>query len=134
MGDVADRRSQGRQPLDALRVPGIHTDGMVDREARVGPAKQPRGHLLLEPAAPHQHADDPPAEWDQNFRIDAGEAGAYVVKIANRGRSAELLDFENAARRQGIEPRLPGLAPARLDHPLRTCPGSIWLRRVEKAE
>ncbi len=46
-----------------------------------------------------------PAEWDQNFRLDAGEKGAYVVKIANRGRSAELLDFENAALRRLSEAR-----------------------------
>jgi 4-aminobutyrate aminotransferase-like enzyme/Ser/Thr protein kinase RdoA (MazF antagonist) len=38
-----------------------------------------------------------PAEWDQNFRIDAGEAGTYVVKIANRGHSAGVLEFQNAA-------------------------------------
>jgi 4-aminobutyrate aminotransferase-like enzyme/Ser/Thr protein kinase RdoA (MazF antagonist) len=37
-----------------------------------------------------------PAEWDQNFRIDAGEQGAFVIKIANTARSAEELDFQNA--------------------------------------
>jgi 4-aminobutyrate aminotransferase-like enzyme len=41
-----------------------------------------------------------PAEWDQNFRLDAGEAGTFVVKIANRARSTELLEFENAAMKR----------------------------------
>jgi 4-aminobutyrate aminotransferase-like enzyme/Ser/Thr protein kinase RdoA (MazF antagonist) len=38
-----------------------------------------------------------PAEWDQNFRLDAGDAGRFVVKIANRGIPAAILDFQNAA-------------------------------------
>lgn len=38
-----------------------------------------------------------PAEWDQNFRLDAGEAGTFVVKIANRGHSTDVLEFQNAA-------------------------------------
>ena len=38
-----------------------------------------------------------PAEWDQNFKLDSGGRGLFVVKIANRGRSAQLVDFENAA-------------------------------------
>lgn len=38
-----------------------------------------------------------PAEWDQNFRLDGGEAGTFVVKIANRARSLGLLEFQNAA-------------------------------------
>ncbi|MFB0515731.1 MAG: aminotransferase class III-fold pyridoxal phosphate-dependent enzyme, partial [Candidatus Neomarinimicrobiota bacterium] len=37
-----------------------------------------------------------PAERDQNFRLDGGEAGSFVVKIANRSESAEVLDFQNA--------------------------------------
>jgi 4-aminobutyrate aminotransferase-like enzyme/Ser/Thr protein kinase RdoA (MazF antagonist) len=38
-----------------------------------------------------------PAEWDQNFRLDCGESGIFVVKIANRGIGDDLLDFQNAA-------------------------------------
>ena len=38
-----------------------------------------------------------PAEWDQNFRLDSGRRGVFVVKIANHGRSPRLVDFENAA-------------------------------------
>jgi 4-aminobutyrate aminotransferase-like enzyme/Ser/Thr protein kinase RdoA (MazF antagonist) len=38
-----------------------------------------------------------PSEWDQNFDLDAGEAGRFVVKIANRGHPTEVLDFQNAA-------------------------------------
>jgi 4-aminobutyrate aminotransferase-like enzyme/Ser/Thr protein kinase RdoA (MazF antagonist) len=41
-----------------------------------------------------------PAEWDQNFRLDGGKAGTFVVKIANRARSTELLEFENAAMKR----------------------------------
>lgn len=44
-----------------------------------------------------------PAEWDQNFRFDGGEAGTFVVKIANHARGAELLDFENTAMRWLID-------------------------------
>jgi 4-aminobutyrate aminotransferase-like enzyme/Ser/Thr protein kinase RdoA (MazF antagonist) len=38
-----------------------------------------------------------PAEWDQNLRLDAGNAGTFVVKIANRGHSTGVLEFQNAA-------------------------------------
>jgi len=38
-----------------------------------------------------------PAEWDQNFRLDASDAGTFVVKIANRGHSTGVLEFQNAA-------------------------------------
>jgi 4-aminobutyrate aminotransferase-like enzyme/Ser/Thr protein kinase RdoA (MazF antagonist) len=38
-----------------------------------------------------------PAEWDQNFQLESAEAGTFVVKIANRARSVEELDFQNAA-------------------------------------
>jgi len=37
-----------------------------------------------------------PAEWDQNLRLDGGDAGTFVVKIANRASSTELLEFQNA--------------------------------------
>ena len=37
-----------------------------------------------------------PAEWDQNFRLDGGDAGTFVVKIANRASSTEVLEFQNA--------------------------------------
>lgn len=38
-----------------------------------------------------------PAELDQNFKLDAGDAGLFVVKIANRVHSEEILDFQNKA-------------------------------------
>jgi 4-aminobutyrate aminotransferase-like enzyme/Ser/Thr protein kinase RdoA (MazF antagonist) len=38
-----------------------------------------------------------PAEWDQNFQIESAQAGTFVVKIANRARSVEELDFQNEA-------------------------------------
>jgi 4-aminobutyrate aminotransferase-like enzyme/Ser/Thr protein kinase RdoA (MazF antagonist) len=38
-----------------------------------------------------------PAEWDQNFRLDAGGAGRFVIKIANRGIPDQVLDLQNAA-------------------------------------
>lgn len=44
-----------------------------------------------------------PAEWDQNFRLDAGDAGRFVVKIANRGIPADVLDFQNAAMTRIVE-------------------------------
>ncbi|MEE9167112.1 MAG: aminotransferase class III-fold pyridoxal phosphate-dependent enzyme [Candidatus Neomarinimicrobiota bacterium] len=37
-----------------------------------------------------------PAEWDQNFRLRGGQAGTFVVKIANRGHKSEVLEFQNA--------------------------------------
>ncbi|UCH09524.1 MAG: aminotransferase class III-fold pyridoxal phosphate-dependent enzyme [Fidelibacterota bacterium] len=37
-----------------------------------------------------------PAEWDQNFRLDAGDAGTYIIKIANAISGTELLEFQNA--------------------------------------
>lgn len=59
-----------------------------------------------------------PAEWDQNFRLNAAEAGTFVVKIANRGHSTATLEFQNAAMNRlsrlwssGRSPRLvPSLA------------------------
>ncbi len=44
-----------------------------------------------------------PAEWDQNFRLDAGDAGRFVVKIANRGIPTEVLEFQNAAMTRILE-------------------------------
>lgn len=38
-----------------------------------------------------------PAEWDQNFRLDAADDTNYVIKIANTEASADLLDFQNQA-------------------------------------
>ena len=38
-----------------------------------------------------------PAELDQNFKVDAGDAGQFVVKIANRNQTVEILDFQNRA-------------------------------------
>ncbi len=52
-----------------------------------------------------------PAEWDQNFRLDGGEAGTFVVKIANRARSIELLEFENAAMKRLSELWSSGKSP-----------------------
>ena len=34
-----------------------------------------------------------PAEWDQNFRLEGGDTGSFVVKVANRADSAEVLEF-----------------------------------------
>ena len=61
-----------------------------------------------------------PSERDQNFLIADPRRGKFVLKIANRGDSAELLDFQHqgmrrvAARSCGVEvPRLvPSLAGA----------------------
>ena len=38
-----------------------------------------------------------PAEWDQNFQLDSADGDSFVIKIANRARSIEELDFENEA-------------------------------------
>ncbi len=38
-----------------------------------------------------------PAEWDQNFRLDAEDAGTFAVKIANAGTPDDELDLQNAA-------------------------------------
>ena len=39
-----------------------------------------------------------PGEWDQNFLLDAGEMGKFVLKIANRGHETAVLEFQDAAR------------------------------------
>jgi len=41
-----------------------------------------------------------PAEWDQNFRLDGGQEGTFVVKIANQGHRTEVLEFQNAVLNQ----------------------------------
>ena len=38
-----------------------------------------------------------PGEWDQNFLLDAGEMGKFVLKIANRGHETAVLEFQDAA-------------------------------------
>ncbi len=38
-----------------------------------------------------------PAEWDQNFQLDSADGSTFVVKIANRARGIEELDFQNTA-------------------------------------
>ena len=38
-----------------------------------------------------------PSEWDQNFLLDAGSAGRFIVKIANLGVDREVLEFQNLA-------------------------------------
>lgn len=38
-----------------------------------------------------------PSERDQNARLETGEGDTYVVKVANQGDSAAVLDFQNAA-------------------------------------
>jgi 4-aminobutyrate aminotransferase-like enzyme/Ser/Thr protein kinase RdoA (MazF antagonist) len=43
------------------------------------------------------HLESLPAEWDQNFKLNGGDAGTFVVKIANRAHPTEVLDFQNAA-------------------------------------
>ena len=37
-----------------------------------------------------------PAEWDQNFRLDAPDGRRYVVKLANAAHAADVLDLQNA--------------------------------------
>ncbi|MBT3239302.1 MAG: aminotransferase class III-fold pyridoxal phosphate-dependent enzyme [Chloroflexi bacterium] len=37
-----------------------------------------------------------PAEYDQNFLLDAGDLGKFVVKIANRSRQISELEFKNS--------------------------------------
>jgi hypothetical protein len=39
------------QPLDALRVAGIHADGVVKGETRVPPSQKPGRHLVLQAAS-----------------------------------------------------------------------------------
>jgi 4-aminobutyrate aminotransferase-like enzyme/Ser/Thr protein kinase RdoA (MazF antagonist) len=38
-----------------------------------------------------------PAEWDQNFLLDAGKKGRFVIKIANKGHSPGSLDLQDRA-------------------------------------
>jgi 4-aminobutyrate aminotransferase-like enzyme/Ser/Thr protein kinase RdoA (MazF antagonist) len=38
-----------------------------------------------------------PGEWDQNFLLDAGPVGKFVLKIANRGHDTAVLEFQDAA-------------------------------------
>ncbi|MCH7573390.1 MAG: phosphotransferase, partial [Planctomycetes bacterium] len=38
-----------------------------------------------------------PAYWDQNFHLVAADETNYVIKIANSGASAEVLDLQNQA-------------------------------------
>jgi len=52
-----------------------------------------------------------PAEWDQNFCLDGGEAGTFVVKIANRGRLTSELEFQNAAMNRLTETWPAGKSP-----------------------
>ncbi|NIO00724.1 MAG: aminotransferase class III-fold pyridoxal phosphate-dependent enzyme [Candidatus Latescibacteria bacterium] len=52
-----------------------------------------------------------PAEWDQNFRLDCGDAEAFVVKIANQGRRTEVLEFQNAAMNRLSEIWVSGKSP-----------------------
>jgi 4-aminobutyrate aminotransferase-like enzyme/aminoglycoside phosphotransferase (APT) family kinase protein len=52
-----------------------------------------------------------PGEWDQNLRLDAGEVGLYVVKVANRGHDDGVLDFQNAVLDRLAERSAEALAP-----------------------
>ena len=38
-----------------------------------------------------------PGYTDQNFKLDAGEAGWFIVKISNPGEGVEVLELQNAA-------------------------------------
>ena len=38
-----------------------------------------------------------PAYWDQNFRLDTGGEGSFVVKLANAGVDTAELEMQNAA-------------------------------------
>ncbi len=42
-------------------------------------------------------AEPLPSEWDQNFKLTVGEREHFVVKVANRGVPAAVLDFQNRA-------------------------------------
>ncbi len=52
-----------------------------------------------------------PAEWDQNFRLNGGDAGTFVVKIANRAHSTAVLEFQNAAMKRLSELWRSGKSP-----------------------
>ena len=52
-----------------------------------------------------------PAYWDQNFRLVAADDTNYVIKIANSGASAEVLDFQNQAMQRLNDGWLPGASP-----------------------
>lgn len=53
------------------------------------------------------------SERDQNFRLDAGERGDLLLKIANSAEDPAVLDFQNRAL-QHIAERDPGLPVPRL--------------------
>ena len=57
------------------------------------------------------HIEPLPAEWDQNFKLNGGDADTFVVKIANRGHSTEVLDFQNAAMNRLSELWTSGKSP-----------------------
>ena len=57
------------------------------------------------------HLEPLPAEWDQNFKLNGGDADTFVVKIANRGHSTEVLDFQNAAMNRLSELWTSGKSP-----------------------
>ena len=40
-----------------------------------------------------------PSERDQNFRIDTSDGARYILKIANRSESADVIDFQLGALR-----------------------------------
>ena len=48
---------------------------------------------------------------DQNFLLDCGQAGNFVVKIANQRESAEVLDFQNEALNWLSETSVSALVP-----------------------
>ncbi|MCH7545559.1 MAG: aminotransferase class III-fold pyridoxal phosphate-dependent enzyme [Planctomycetes bacterium] len=52
-----------------------------------------------------------PAEWDQNFRLETTGDARYVIKIANTGASAELLDLQNQALHRLNDGWRPGMSP-----------------------
>ena len=52
-----------------------------------------------------------PAEWDQNFLLDGGEAGKFVVKIANQAHSTGVLEFQNEAMKRLSEIWSSGRSP-----------------------
>lgn len=58
-----------------------------------------------------------PGEWDQNFRLDAGPRGLFVVKVANGGHDDGVLDLQNAALEHlaasGLRLKAPGVVRAR---------------------
>ncbi|MHC5025286.1 MAG: aminotransferase class III-fold pyridoxal phosphate-dependent enzyme [Planctomycetota bacterium] len=57
-----------------------------------------------------------PAEWDQNYRLDADSGARFVVKIANAADPRAVLDLQNSAMehlgRAGLDTPTPRVVPS----------------------